>query len=83
MSFGPDVLTSCGNPSRRLSIGESYLVGVGGFCSPISEWTTLESYSESELDFLRELRISVQCGALGIVPSALTILLSALVILVL
>ncbi len=81
---GPDVLTSCGNPSRRLIIGEVYLVGVGGVCDPISAWSTLDSYSESELGIFRELRgadVGLVCGALGTVPSIVTLVLSLLLIL--
>ena len=84
MVNGPDVLTSCGNPSRRLIIGEVYLVGVGGVCDPISAWSTLDSYSESELGIFRELRgadVGLVCGALGTVPSIVTLVLSLLLIL--
>ena len=54
--FGPDVLTSCGSPDRRLSINETYVMGVGGSCNPIPEWPTLESFSMEEVCLLRELR---------------------------
>ena len=54
--FGPDVLTSCGNPGRRLSINQTYLIGLGGPCSPIAEWSSLESFSMDELCLLRDLR---------------------------
>ena len=81
MVNGPDVLTTCGNPSRRLIIGETYLVGVGGACNPISAWSTLDSYSESELGVLRELRGDDVGGALGTVPSIMTLVLSLLLIL--
>ena len=82
---GPDVLTSCGQYGRRLNIGETYLAGVGGACSPINEWSTSVSYSTDELNMLRGLRVADQsllCGALISVPSLLTILLSVLLILV-
>ncbi len=68
MVNGPDVHTSCGQGGRkRLIIGETYLVGVGGPCRPISAWSTLDSYSESELGFLRELR-GDDVGLVGTVP---------------
>ena len=52
---GPDVLTSCGDPGRLLRLREEYVVGIGGFCSPISDWSTVSSYSSSELNLLTEL----------------------------
>ncbi len=83
MVNGPDVLTTCGNSNRRLTIGETYLVGVGGACNPISAWSTLDTYSESELDLLRDLSADmglVCAGALGTVPSIVTLVLSLLLI---
>ena len=82
MVNGPDVLTTCGNSNRRLTIGETYLVGVGGACDPISAWSTLDSYSESELEILRDLSADmlVCAGALGTVPSIVTLVLSLLLI---
>ena len=77
---GPDVLTMCGQSGRRLNIGETYLTGVGGACSP---WSTSESYSTDELNMLRGFCVTDQsllCGALISVPSLLTILLSVLLI---
>ncbi len=68
MVNGPDVHSSCGQGRRyRLIIGETYLVGVGGPCGPISAWSTLDSYSETELGKLRELR-GGDVGLVGTVP---------------
>ena len=55
-TLGPDVFTSCGTLGRVLTLGEEYVVGIGGACNPISEWTTLESYTESEIELLKSLR---------------------------
>ena len=52
---GPDVLTSCGDPGRLLQLQEEYVVGIGGFCSDIGEWSTVASYSDSELELLTQL----------------------------
>lgn len=52
---GPDVLTSCGAPGRLLRLQEEYMLGIGGVCSPISDWSTVSSYSSSELNLLTEL----------------------------
>ena len=52
---GPDVLTSCGVPGRLLRLQEEYMLGIGGVCSPISDWSTVSSYSSSELNLLTQL----------------------------
>ena len=73
---GPDVVTLYGQPGRVLQLQEEYIVGIGGWCSPISQWSTVNSYSNTELNLLTELR----CGAVDFLPSvALFLALSALV----
>ena len=52
---GPDVLTTCGYPGWLLRLQEEYVVGIGGVCNPINEWSTVGSYSSSELDLLTQL----------------------------
>ena len=52
---GPDVMTSCGTPDRLLSFVYQYVVGIGGPCDPIIEWTPLRFYDESEVELLLEL----------------------------
>ena len=84
MTPGPDVLTSCGNSGALLRINRQYVVGVGGGCSAISDWSSLESYSSSELQHLRDLsRIfeegGLYCGAFGLLPS-LSLLLAAIAV---
>ena len=84
MTPGPDVLTTCGNPRALLRINQQYVVGVGGACSAISDWSSLESYSSSELQQLRDLaRIfeegGLYCGAFGLLPS-LSLLLAAIAV---
>ena len=49
------MLTSCGVRDRLLSFGYQYLVGIGGGCDPIEEWTPLRFYEEDEVDLLLEL----------------------------
>ena len=61
---GPDVLTTCGQYFRVLSINQQYVVGVGGPCSRISEWSTLTSYSPNELQQLRSLVQQFEAGSL-------------------
>ena len=57
---GPDVVTSCGQQDRVLQLREEYVVGIGGFCSQINEWSTVDSYSRSELELLRDLALGCQ-----------------------
>lgn len=66
-AVGPDVTTSCGAIGRVLSAGERYVVGLGGPCNPINEWSTLNSFSESELSALRQYNTnpSVFCQLLS------------------
>ena len=58
---GPDVLSSCGAPGRLLQLQEEYVVGIGGICNPIGEWSTVSSYSSSEINLLT--RLASGCGA--------------------
>ena len=59
VTSGPDVLTSCSYRYRMLTLGVEYVVGIGGFCSPIGQWSTLASYSDSEVALLESLQ---QCS---------------------
>ena len=56
VTMGPDVTTSCGDYGRVLTLGVEYVVGIGGACNPINEWSTLESYSESDVALLERLQ---------------------------
>ena len=38
------MLTSCGNPQNILSVGTTYVVGIGGPCSAYCEWTPYSQY---------------------------------------
>ena len=38
------MLTSCGNPQNILSVGTTYVVGIGGPCSAYGEWTPYSQY---------------------------------------
>ena len=84
---GPDVLTSCGQYYRVLTINQQYVVGVGGTgpCDSISDWSTLSLYSSNELQQLRSLAQqfeagSLDCGAFGLLPSFSVILAVAAII---
>ena len=56
---GPDVLTTCGWYGRpvALDISVEYLVGIGGACNPIGQWSEANSYSANELELLRSLQM--------------------------
>ena len=41
---GPDLATSCGNPNNILSVGTTYVVGIGGPCNAYGEWTPYSRY---------------------------------------
>ena len=82
MQSGPDVLTSCGNARAILKLNQQYVVGVGGPCQEISAWSTLDSYSNSELQQLRDFAQTFEigrltCGAFGLLPSLSLILIAA------
>ena len=84
MTPGPNVLIPCLDPRTLLRINRQYVVGVGGICSAITDWSSLESYSSTELQQLRDLvRIfeegGLYCGALGLLPS-LSLLLAAIAV---
>jgi hypothetical protein len=58
---GPEVTSSCGQFGRRLVLNATYVVGIGGPCSRIGEWSLLSSYSSEELQLLRGF--GPQCDA--------------------
>ena len=43
-NYGPDLLTSCGNPENILSVGTTYVVGIGGPCNAYNDWTPYSRY---------------------------------------
>lgn len=82
MRAGPDVLTSCGDNGALLRLNQQYVVGVGGGCQKISEWSSLDSYTASELQQLRDYAQSFEagrlaCGSFGLLPSLSFLLIAA------
>jgi len=53
-SDGPDLLTSRGSPGNILSVGTTYVVGVGGPCGAYSEWTPYSRYPTEERQALSD-----------------------------
>lgn len=88
--YGPDVLTSCGYYGRLLELGGQYVVGIGGACHPINEWTAVEDYSQGDLQYLMTLAEEyasdpeAACGATAgaVMVSSLTLLLCLLTALI-
>jgi hypothetical protein len=77
-AIGPDVLTSCGDIGRVLQLNTVYVAGIGQECSRINEWTQLNEYTESEIEFLRRLRDEVACGGTAMVISVAMVIIFAL-----
>ncbi len=49
------------------------MVGIGGACSPIEEWTQLSEYSSEDLALLRQLRDDgAPCAATTELPTEVT-----------
>ena len=80
---GPDVLTSCGNVTALLRPNDRYVIGVGGACQEIRyDWNSLDFYSASELQQLRNYARMFEggmldCGAFGLLPSLSLLLMVA------
>ena len=62
-NFGPDLLTSCGNPENILSVGTAYVLGIGGPCAHYREVTPYSRYPAEHRQALRN-----NCSA--IVPTS-------------
>ena len=56
---GPSVWSSCSDHDRVLTLGVEYVVGIGSECSPITEWTPLQSYIDSEVALMEDLQQKV------------------------
>ena len=75
--FGPDLLTTCGNPRHILSVGTAYVVGIGGACSYYNEWTPCSDYPANHLETLNNRRSSTGSSAGLLSPSLLVLYVSA------
>lgn len=69
---GPDLLTSCGNPSNILSVNESYVVGIGGACSVYNDWPAYSQLSTRDLELLAN---NCTGSAAAITPSIIIVFL--------
>jgi hypothetical protein len=60
---GPDVLTTCGQYHRVLDAGTSYIVGIGGGCHHIKNWTKVGDYQPNEIEMLSSLSNVTRCNS--------------------
>uniref|UniRef100_A0A1X7VLZ3 Uncharacterized protein n=1 Tax=Amphimedon queenslandica TaxID=400682 RepID=A0A1X7VLZ3_AMPQE len=81
---GPDLLTSCSGPNRVLTVGESYVLGVGGPCYIIRDWGLVNDFSTLEFDILFSLRNtgrSTECpGTIGLTGAQVAIVTVVVII---
>lgn len=59
--LGPSILIG-GVANRVLQANIEYMVGVGGLCNPINEWSQTSSFSSDDLQILRQ---SIACGQMS------------------
>ena len=70
-SPGPDVITSCGNPYAVLTFGKEYIVGIGGFCDPINDWSPVSDYTSEDMEFIRRAAGNIDvCDSANVVVSS-------------
>ena len=80
-SVGPDVLTSCGQYGRILTVGREYILGIGGICNPISAWTLADDYSDDELNLQQASTNLTMCdGASVTALYSITVLLAVVLV---
>ena len=76
-NYGPDLLTSCGNPGNILSVGTTYVVGIGGPCNAYGEWTPYSRYPTEHRQALDNGCSQVGSSAENIHPFSLTAIIIA------
>ena len=72
--FGPDLLTTCGNPGNILSVDTTYVVGIGGPCSRYIDWTAYSQFSSADLQLLADNCVSSAATASSLNVVTLTLL---------
>ena len=58
---GPDLLSTCGYPRNILSVGTTYVAGIGGPCSFYREWTPYNNFSREDIE-----RLNNNCSSAGL-----------------
>ena len=76
VDFGPDLLTTFGNPANILSVNKTYVVGVGGICSLYNNWTEYSRFASADLLLADNCESSATIVPL---PSAVSLVLLAAV----
>ena len=73
---GPDLLSTCGYPRNILSVGTTYVAGIGGPCSFYREWTPYNNFSREDIQ-----RLNNDCSSAGLqLPNILLVFLLASVV---
>ena len=76
MEVGPDLQSSCGYSRDILSVGTTYVVGIGGPCSFYREWTPYSSFSREDIQ-----RLNNDCSSAGLqLPSLVLVSVLASVV---
>ena len=77
VDFGPDLLTTCGNPANILSVSKTYVIGIEGACSRYNDWTEYSWFASADLKLLTD-----DCKSSATIvplPSVVTLVLLAVV----
>ena len=75
MDFGPDLLTTCGNPANILSVNATYVVGVGGICSRYNNWTEYSLFASADLALITDNCSAESSAMIGPLSSVITLVL--------
>ena len=79
MDFGPDLLSTCGNPANILSVNKTYIVGVGGICSPYNYWTEYNRFASADLKLIVDNCTVESSATITPLPGVVTLVLLAAV----
>ena len=79
VDFGPDLLTTYGNPANILSVNKTYVVGVGGACSRYNDWTEYSRFASANLKLLTDNCTDESSATIVPLPSVVTLVLLAAV----
>ena len=79
VDFGPDLLTTCGNPANILSVNKIYVIGVGGVCCRYNDWTEYSRFASADLKSLADDCADESSATIVPLPSVVTLALLAIV----
>ena len=78
VDFGPDLLTTCGNPANILSVNKTF-IGVGGACSRYNDWTEYSHFASADLKLPTDNCTDESSATIVPLPSVVTLALLAAV----